>query len=132
MLLTASCVTMPHVSVSEAMLKRETAVWEAAQATKPDVFGAFLDPAYSGVYADGVHSRAAEIEAVNQEHLRSFAINDAVAKQLDPQTQMLTYKVSVKGDFAGTDFSGDYWAVSLWHLTGGMWMLVAHAEAKLQ
>ena len=96
------------------------------------MFGAFLDADYSGVYADGVHSRDAEIEAVRQEHLRSFALSSVSAKQLDAHLQKLTYKITVKGDFGGVDFSGDYWAMSLWRSTGGQWLLVAHTEAKLQ
>ncbi len=130
LLLTSSCATVPQGSVNDAMLKRETAVWQAAQDAKPEVFGSFLDPAYSGVYADGVHSRDVEIEAVHQEHLHSFALSSVVTRELNAHTQMLTYKIAVKGDFGGTDFSGDYWAMSLWRSSGGKWLVLAHTEAR--
>ncbi len=132
LLLTTSSFAAPQASVTDVMIKREMAVWQAAQDTKPDVFASFLDSTYSAVYADGVHSREAEIDTIQKEHLRSFALSSIVAKQLDEHNQMLTYKITVKGDFGGTDFSDDYWAMSMWRSTGGKWLLVAHAEAKMQ
>ena len=132
LLLTVTCFAAPPAAAPDAMVQRELAVWQAAKDTNPDVFAAFLDATYSGIYGDGVHSRAAEIDAVRQEHLRSFALGSIVSRQLDEHTQMLTYKVTVKGDFGGADFSGDYWALSVWRSTGGQWLLFAHTEAKAQ
>ena len=129
--LAASCVTVPPAEGPGAMIRRETAVWQAAEDAKPEVFGSFLDAGYSGVYADGVHSRDTEIAAVRQAHLRSFALSSTVAVQVDAHTERLTYKITVKGDVSGADFSGDYGAMSVWHATGGHWLLVAHAETKL-
>jgi len=132
LLLTVTCFAAPPAAVPDAMVQRELAVWQAAKDTKPDVFAAFLDATYSGVYGDGVHSRAVEIDAIRQEHLRSFALGSVASRQLDAHTQVLTYKITVKGDFGGADFSGDYWALSVWRSTGGQWLLIAHSEAKAQ
>ena len=48
------------------------------------------------------------------------------------RTQTLAYRVTLKGDYKGSDLSGDYWAASLWRLEGGRWWLVQHTEARAQ
>ena len=130
LLLAVGCATAPQPSTTDTVTRREIAVWQSAKDGQPEAFAARLDPVYSGVYADGVHSRAVEQEAVRREHLRSFAMGSIAARQLDARTQTLTYKVTVNGDYNGTDFSGDYWAASLWRHSGGKWLLLLHTEAK--
>ncbi len=131
LLLTAGCATTPPAPVGDDLIQQETAVWQAARDAQADVFGSLLDPDYSGIYADGIHSRTTEIEAVRQEHLRGFALSNIVARQLDGPIRVITYKIHEQGDFGGTDFSGDYWAMSTWHLTGGQWRIITHSEVKI-
>jgi len=109
---------------------RENAVWQAIQDKKFDTFAAALDKSFVAVYADGVHTRDAEIAAVRQVDQRSFRLTDLVIHPLDAQTTLLTYKAAFTADAAGADISGTYWASSLWRKTAGRWRTVFHTEVK--
>jgi hypothetical protein len=122
----------PPKSGDEQVIKRENAVWQTVQDLKLKEFTGFLDPGYSGVYNDGVHSRDAEVEGVKQQLLKGFKLDSISTRQVDKQTQILTYKVTIQTNAGGKDVSESYWASSVWHLVGGTWLLQVHSEAKTQ
>src|SRR2546427_11557051 len=70
---------------AEDFAARENAVWQAIQDKKFDTFAAALDKSLVAVYADGVHTRDAEIAAVRQVTQRSFHLTDLVVHRLDAQ-----------------------------------------------
>src|SRR5438445_3730734 len=115
---------------ADTFAAREHAVWQAIQDRKFDTFAAALDRSFVGLYADGVHTREAEIAAVRQVTQRSFHLTDLVVHRLDAQTTLLTYKAAYTADAAGADISGTYWAASLWRKTAGQWRTVFHTEVK--
>jgi hypothetical protein len=106
------------------------AMWETGQKRQTEAFAAMLASDYVGVYGDGIHSRAAELQTLSQINLRSFRLSDLVARPLVGETELVTYKVTVTGDFAGTDFSGAQWVASIWRKRGGKWQLVLYSEAR--
>lgn len=129
MLLVARMSALAAQAVDD-VAARENAVWQAIQDKQFDTFAAALDPSFVSVYADGVHTRDAEIAAIRQVNQRSFHLTDLVIHPLDAQTILVTYKAAFTGDAAGADISGTYWASSVWRKTAGKWRVVLHTEAK--
>ena len=115
---------------TDEFVARETAVWQAVKDKRLDAFTAALDTSVVGVYADGIHTRAAEVASVRDANLRSFTLSAFVTRHLDPITTLLTYRAVVAGDAAGQDFSGPYWVASLWRKVGGQWKTAFHTEVK--
>jgi len=115
---------------TDEFVARETAVWQAVKDKRLDAFTAALDTGVVAVYADGIHTRAAEVASIRQVNLRSFTLTEFATRHLDPRTTLLTYRAIVAGDAGGQDFSGTYWVSSLWRKAGGQWKTVFHTEVK--
>ena len=111
-------------------LQRENAVWEAVKAKHMDVFEASMSPGFVGVYGEGTHDRARELDVVRTQRLRSFAIRNFHTVMVGDDDMLMTYSADVRGTYKGDSFSGRYWNTSLWHRTGGKWLTVYHGEAK--
>jgi hypothetical protein len=111
-------------------LHRETAVWNAVKAKRMSEFKASMSPDFVGMYAFGRHDRAAELQVVREQTLRSFAISNFRTVMVDPDDMLMTYTADVKGIDGGESFSGRYWNTTLWHRPGGKWLTIYHGEAK--
>ena len=111
-------------------LQRETAVWDAVKAKQMDIFAASMSPDFVGVYSEGTHDRARELEVVRIQRLRSFSIGNFNARMVDANDLLTTYSADVRGTYKGASFSGRYWNTSLWHRERGRWLTVFHGEAK--
>jgi hypothetical protein len=134
-------VWLASASVTEAqqqstlarhLAAQERGLWDAVKQKNLGAFRAALAPAYAGVYADGVHDRAAELQVVASTRLRRFQMEDLQVHQPAGNTVVLTYKITEDGDIAGTALSGTYWASSVWHKAGRNWQTVLHTEARAQ
>ena len=115
---------------SGADLARETELWDVAKSGDMERFSALLDPQFVAVYASAINDRAAEIEAIGEQKLTGFEINNFTSRQVEPDVILATYSVDAKGSFRGTDISGRYNAASLWRRSGDGWKLAYHSEAK--
>ena len=117
---------------TDEFVARETSVWQAVKDKRLDAFTVALDTSVVAVYADGIHTRAAEVASVRQANLRSFTLTEFATRHLDPRTTLLTYRAVVAGDAGGQDFSGTYWVASLWRRVGNQWKTAFHTEVKAQ
>ena len=120
----------PVMAAPVSPLQRETAVWQAVQAKRMDAFAASMSPDFVGVYSEGTHDRARELEIVRIQRLRSFAIHNFRSRKVGPDSMLMTYSADVQGTYKGASFSGRYWNTSLWHRSGGRWLTAYHGEAK--
>ena len=127
---TAALIAAPATAEPMSPLQRETAVWQAVKAKRMDAFAASMSPDFVGVYSEGTHDRARELEVVRIQSLRSFAIHNFRARMVDRNSMLMTYSADVRGTYRGASFSGRYWNTSLWHRRAGKWLTVYHGEAK--
>lgn len=114
-----------------ALFAQENAVWQAVAEHRPQAFAAFLDRDYVGVYGDGFHDAAAEVTAVSQITLARFQISDFVARNVDSNNVVVTYRIDLSGNAGGQEFSGRYTCSSLWHRSGRQWHVALHSEARI-
>jgi len=126
----AAMIAAPATAAPMTSLQRETAVWEDVKAKRIDAFAESMSPDFVGVYSEGTHDRAREVEIVRIQVLRSFTIRNFRTRMVDPDDMLMTYSADVRGTYKGESFSGRYWNTSLWHRSGGRWLTVYHGEAR--
>ena len=97
----------------QTIMKNEKGVWTAVKDKLPETFGKYLADDYVGVYSDGVTTRSGEAKQIAGATLKEFSF--AEMKVFFPQknTAVITYKITMKGDHLGKDFSGVYAASSV-------------------
>src|SRR5439155_13327135 len=78
----------------EAIIEKEKAVWQSVQDKKIDAFRAFFDNDYHSAYAEGIFTIDQEVEAVRKTDLKSYSLSDTTVVLPDPDTAVLTYKLS--------------------------------------
>src|SRR2546428_6228139 len=86
---------------TDEFVARETSVWQAVKDKRLDAFTAALDTSVVAVYADRIHTRAAEVGSVRQANLRSFTLTAFATRHLDSHTTLLTYTAVVAGAVGG-------------------------------
>src|SRR3989449_4888183 len=74
---------------TDEFVARETSVWQAVKDKRLDAFTAALDTSVVAVYADGIHTRAAEVASVRQANLRSFTLTEFATRHLDRKSTRL-------------------------------------------
>lgn len=109
---------------------RETALWEIAKERRLDAFAAHLDSDFVAVYSDGFKDKAAEVAAIGDQKLTSFAISNFRSRSIDPDVSLVTYTVDAQGSYRDVDISGRYNVASLWRRAGDGWTLAYHSEVK--
>ena len=128
---TAMLSAAPALARPMTMQARETAVWQSVKDQQIDTFAAYLAPNYVAVYDDGIHDKATEVEFVRGQTLRGFRMGNFTSRTIDGgEDVLLTYRIDVRGNKGKTNFSGRYWATSLWHRSGKSWSLVYHSDVK--
>jgi len=112
--------------------QREIALWQTAKDNRMDEFAALLDPGFVAVYGAAINDKAAEVAAISDQKLQSFALSNFKSHAIEPNVLLVTYTAEATGRFRDTDISGRYNAASLWRRTGGNWLLAYHSEVKAQ
>ena len=126
--LAAAPATAQPAPAPSAMLAQENAVWQAIADHRIDAFAAFLARDYVGVYPDGFKDAAQEVAAIRGINLLRFQISDFVVRGIDPNDDVLTYRIDVSGTEAGQAFAGRHIISSYWHRTGRQWRVALHTQ----
>jgi len=112
--------------------QREIALWQTAKDNRMADFAALLDPGFVAVYGSAINDKAAEVAAISDQKLQSFALTNFQSHAIEPNVVLVTYTAEAIGRFRETDISGRYNAASLWRRTDGEWLLAYHGEVKAQ
>jgi hypothetical protein len=110
--------------------QREAAWLQSIKAQQIDVVAGYLAPTYVGVYEDGIHDKARELEFVRGQTIRNIRMSNFSARTTPGGEVLLTYLLEVRGNKGRMNFTGRYWATSLWHRTGNSWTIVYHSDVK--
>jgi hypothetical protein len=114
-----------------ALAAQENAVWQAIADHRFDTFAAFLDRDYVGVYGGAIRNAAQDVADIRTISLARFQISDFVARGVDANNVVVTYRVDVSGTAQGRDFAGRYNVASYWHRTGRQWRVQLHSQAQI-
>ena len=115
----------------DAMMAKEKAAWQAFKDKKSDDFKKLLSADFMGVYADGFQTLQKELDGMQKWDMKSFSFSDFNIVMPDPNTAVVTYKVTIEGTSEGKDASGTYNAGSVWRAKkGAEWRAVFHTNVK--
>ena len=108
----------------------ERATWDAFKVKRADAFKAMFAPNFVGVYADGTHDLAREMEAIRHVTIQDYALTNMKSHTVDADDVLLTYEADLHALADGRPVSERLWMASLWHRAGGRWLCVYHTEIK--
>ena len=111
---------------------REKAAWQAYKDKKEAEFRQLAAENYRSVYADAIGNLSDEMKAMQQMNLKSFALSDLTMVSTDPDTQIVTYKVTYQYSADGKDGGGDYNSCSIWQAQKGEWKVIFHTNIKVE
>ena len=114
------------------IIAREKEVWEVVKNRQLDKYRTYYASNFSAVYSDGVKSHDQEAEGVLKVELKSYALSETKVVFPNRDTPVLTYKVTVQGNYQGQDISGSYYCSSVWVKDGGKWLAALHTEVKAE
>lgn len=126
----AALVSSAAAAKPMSLEQRENAVWQSVKAQQIDAFAANLAPNFIGVYNDGFYDKARQVAFVRGQNVRSFRISNFSSRAIGGGDVLLTYRLDVRGNKGKDNFSGGYWATSLWHRSGRNWTMVYHSDVK--
>jgi hypothetical protein len=110
--------------------KLEMETWRAFQAKRVAEIKSLFAPDFIGVYADGTHNLARELQSVNQVTIQDYRIANLQSHAEDADDVMLTYSADVRLLAGKKVVAQRLWMASLWHLSGGRWLCTYHTEIK--
>jgi len=111
-----------------AQLEMET--WRAFQAKRVAEIKSLFAPNFVGVYADGTHDLARELQSLNQVTIQGYRIANLQSHAQDADDVMLTYSADVRLLVGKKQVAQRLWSASLWHFNAGRWLCTYHTEIK--
>ena len=116
----------------DAIMAKEKEAWQAFKDKKADDFKKLVDKDFKGVYAEGIVDLKAELDEMQKQDMKSFAISDYAAFSDEPDVIVTTYKCVVQGTAGGKDNSGTYNCGTVWKKEGNDWLAIFHTNVKAE
>ena len=105
-------------------------MWEAFRAKDLSEIRSLFAPDFVGLYPDGTHDLARELQALQHVTIEDYKLTDVRSKAVDSDDVLLTYAADLRALADGKPVSERLWMASLWHRSGGRWLCVYHTEIK--
>jgi hypothetical protein len=130
--ITAAAVLMasPAFAAPATPTQLEMETWRAFQAKRVGEIKSLFAPDFVGVYADGTHDLARELQSLKVATIEDYKIANLQSHSLDRDNVMLTYDADVRLLTGRKTISRKIWMGSLWERRGGRWLCVYHTEIK--
>jgi hypothetical protein len=113
---------------SPTQLEMET--WRAFRAKNVTEIRSLFAPDFVGLYPDGTHDLARELQALQHVTIENYKLADLKSKAVDANDVLLTYSADFGAVVDGKPVSQRLWMASLWHRSGGRWLCAYHTEIK--
>ncbi len=114
----------------EQVIQHERAMWQDVKDKNVTAFRAALDTSYTGLSHYGSFGMSLEAARYEWTGLERYELSDFVARRLDTNTVLLTYKAELKGRSLGLNVEGTYWMATIWKLQNGEWKATFHAHVQ--
>ena len=131
---TAASTPTPAQTVSaKDIIDKENQVFDAIKRKDWDAFAKFLSDDQLYVTNDGVHDRAATLNAVKKLDITEFSLADAKVVNVDKDLVVVTYTSNVKGSYDGKPMPPtSLRESSAWANRYGTWLIVYHQDSEVQ
>ena len=116
----------------EAIMKKETAAWQAFKDKNADDFKKLVDKDFRGVYEDGIANMQKELDDMQKWDMKSFEISDYDSFSDEKDVIVTTYTVKLEGTYGGKDMAGTYNCGTVWKMEDGKWLAIFHTNIKQQ
>lgn len=121
--------SLAFAATEAEIIAKEKATWDAWKAKDEAAFKKLVAPEFREISSDRIDDLSAALASMKSMDLESYSMSDTKAVFPDPDTAVLTYKVTLKGKSKGEAFSATYNAGAVWRKMGGDWKLVFYADA---
>ena len=116
----------------EAIMKKETAAWQAFKDKKADDFKKLVDKDVRCVYDDGISNMQKELDDMQKWDMKSFEISNYDSFSDEKDVIVTTYTVKLEGTYGGKDMAGTYNCGTVWKMEDGKWLAIFHTNIKQQ
>lgn len=120
----------PAVAKAPTPAQLEMETWRAFQAKRVAEIKSLFAADFVGVYADGTHNLARELQSLNQVTIKDYRIANLQSHAEDADDVMLTYSADVRLLVGKKEVAQRLWTASLWHFDGRRWLCTYHTEIK--
>ena len=129
MLIAAALIAAaPAVAKPTGPVQLKEQTWRAFQAKNVPAIKSLFAPAFVGLYADGTHDFAQELQSLRHVTIGNYKLADMNSRTVDPDDVLLTYSADVRAVVDSKPVSRRLWIASLWHRERGRWLCVYHTE----
>ena len=128
----AAAISYAKTPDKEAIMKKETAAWQAFKDKDAEGFKKLVDKDLRGVYADGIAQLQKELDDMQKWDMKSFEISDYDSFSDEKDVIVSTYTVKLEGTYASKDMSGTYNCGTVWKMENGKWLAIFHTNIKQQ
>lgn len=118
----------PAVAKPTTPAQMEMETWRAFQAKRAGEIRSLFAPNFIGLYPDGTHNLARDLQSLNQVTIRDYKITDMQSHAMGPDGVMLTYGAAYHLRVGPKVLARKMWMASLWQRRAGRWVCVYHAE----
>ena len=115
-------------AATPAQLEMET--WRAFQAKRVAEIKALFEADFIGLYPDGTHDLARDLQSLNQVTIQAYKISDMQSHTIDGDDVLLTYNADDRLLVGGKVIDQRIRVASLWHRVGQRWLCAYHTEMK--
>ena len=122
--------TTPALASPATPVQLEMETWRAFQAGRVAEFKSMFAPVFVGVYADGTHDLAREMQVFRHVKINSYTLSEMDSHVVDADDVLLTYTADVRGVVDGKARESRLNTASLWHRQRAGWRCVYHTEIK--
>ena len=108
----------------------ELQTWRAFKAKDVGEIRSLFAPDFVGVYADGTHDLARELQSLQHVTIQDYRLLRLSSRTVGADDVLLTYAADLHALVDAKPASRRLWMASLWHRQRGRWLCVYHTEIK--
>jgi len=113
------------ISESEALVVRETAVWNAFKDKNADEVKKLISTDVVAVYPDGIYNFQQRLDGMSKMTMKSFSLGNFNVSMVSNDVAIVSYKAKVQNQGAS---SAELNCGTVWNLRNGEWKAVFHAD----
>ena len=122
-------ITCGFAADADMLIEKEKATWEAFKNKDEPGYRKLLATDYREVMPARLGDLSASMKSMRETEMKSYSLHDPKCVFPDPETAIVTYKVTLNATQKGKDISGTYNSGAVWRKMGADWRLIFYGEA---
>lgn len=122
-------ITCGLAADADMLIAKEKSTWEAWKNKDEAALRKLCASDYREVMSARIGDLSSSMKSMQETELKSYSMNDPKCVFPDPETAIVTYKVTLNATQKGKDISGTYYSGAVWRKMGADWRLIFYGEA---